>query len=519
MKKACRVLQGLVAAAVISAMAAGCGGNASNTAATASTAAAAESAAAAEPATAAAVTDTSASIPNLLWYLPGSVQPGQADVMTYVNGILNEKYGLNLDLEYIDWGSYNDKMNMIIASQENYDLCFSTEGWMNFYLPNVAKGAYADITDLIDKDAPELRQVMPSYIFDQLKVKGRIYGITNYQIEYTEAGIQVKTPLLEKYNFDLNSVKTYQDLEPLLEKLKNGEPDYYPVHPEIQTLDLNNDDILLDNSAGIRVGFKKSDPNMTVQWFQDDYKALNDLLNKWFKAGYIRSDMAVVTDDSADLSAGKYLTYVGCGIKPGGEQERTAKTADHSQYSGVGLQTPFVRATAAIGALTCVSSSSKNPDAAVKLIGVMNTNADVMNAINFGLEGVSYTLDQDGKIVENDDPPYWINGAWLYGNQFIVKLMQGQDDGIWEETDRVNHEAEASPVTGFTFDPTPVSSEIAKITAAGAEFTGAGFLGGMCYMDDYENLFTQYVAKINAAGLDTYLAEIQKQLDQWRQSH
>ena len=447
-------------------------------------------------------------IVTVTWILPGDAQEGMPEVMDAVNELLKDD-GLALDLQLEPYGSYNDKMNMMISSQEEFDLCFTTGGWMNLYLPNVAKGAFVDITDMLDEYAPELQESIPEFLFDQVKVDDRVYAVPNYQISYSSNGVQVKTDILEKYNFDLSTVKTYEDLEPLLEQVKEGEPGYYPVLWEVGTVDYNNDYIVVDESAGIKVGFAKDDPEMKVMYLEDNERAITALGNDWWQKGYIRPDQATVTDDTADRIAGKYITFVGCTIKPGGEAERSTQT-DGSEYTQVALTEPFVNSTAARSAMTAVSSSSKHPEAAVKLLGIINTDKEIFNLLNYGIEGRDYTKNEEGKVVKAEDAKYFLSAGWSMGNQFNADLLEGQEDGVWEETDRINREAEVSPVTGFTFDQSEVSSEIANISAVKTEYQK------MAFFDNWEEQFEEYITKLNDAGLDTYIAAVQEQLDAWR---
>ncbi len=200
------------------------------------------------------------------WVLPGDSQEGAPEVLDAINEKL-AKDGLKLDLQMEPFGSYSDKMNMMISSQEEFDICFTSGGWLNLYLPNVAKGAFVDITDMIDAYAPALKDAIPDFLFDQVRVQDRIYAVPNYQISYNCNGLQVKSEILKKYEFDLSTVKKYEDLEPLLQKIVEGEPGVYPVCWEIGTLDYNNDDVVVDESAGIKACFAKDDPEMS--WFHN----------------------------------------------------------------------------------------------------------------------------------------------------------------------------------------------------------------------------------------------------------
>ena len=63
---------------------------------------------------------------------------------------------------------------------------------------------------------------------------------------------------------------------------------------------------------------------------------------------------------------------------------------------------PFVNSLSARAAMNAVSSSSKNPEAAIRMIDVMNTDKEIFNMLNFGIEGTNYTME-DGFVKEIPD--------------------------------------------------------------------------------------------------------------------
>ena len=67
------------------------------------------------------------------------------------NKIIEKKVGAKLDIQYLGWGDYAQKMNVIISSGENYDIAFA-----NNYVINAQKGAYADLTELYKKEGKKL---------------------------------------------------------------------------------------------------------------------------------------------------------------------------------------------------------------------------------------------------------------------------------------------------------------------------------------------------------------------------
>lgn len=81
---------------------------------------------------------------HLKWYVAGNApQPDVDTVVAEIEKYILENYDLNLDLEIVctDFGSYNDKMQMVIGSGEEYDICWASS-WCNDYYTNVAKNAF-----------------------------------------------------------------------------------------------------------------------------------------------------------------------------------------------------------------------------------------------------------------------------------------------------------------------------------------------------------------------------------------
>lgn len=143
-------LMTLLLTMVLSLSLAGCGGNNGNNEAA--------SPAPSENATAtnAAATDEPAADPTAepakelepytvkLIYV-GAVQKDEKAVEDEINKLLEPKINAKLDIAPIDWGPWDNDVNLKIASQEKFDIIFTAQ-WKN-YVTNAAKGAYLPIND------------------------------------------------------------------------------------------------------------------------------------------------------------------------------------------------------------------------------------------------------------------------------------------------------------------------------------------------------------------------------------
>lgn len=461
-------------------------------------------------------------IVTVKWVCLGEDQQNAAPVYKRINELLGERYGLALDFETYPAGTYDEKMNMKINSGEAYDLCYTSQGWVNKYPSQVAKGAFLALDEYLD-DFPKLAEALPEFLFEQARLNGKIYAIPNYQISYSSAGFMFQKAIVDEMkaagiDWDYTAVQKFWDAEPFWQYVKEKHTELYPLQAAGNAnLYFSSDKNKGNQYIYVEQGhIRKDDPEhkvfMEMLLPKDEQLEMN--FGPWVKGtndrvllekGYVRPDIATIQDDSADRAAGRYACLIEV-IKPGVEAEKQANTGG-IEWVAIDVQVPFVEATAARSTMTAVSSKSKAPEAALRMIEVMNTDKEIYNMLNFGIEGENYTLE-DGKVKAIENSGYFYNSAWAIGNQFNALLMVGQQEGIWEETDKINREAEVTPVLGYTFDPEPVTEEIAAMSAISTEFARWWF------EDNYEERYDQYVEKIREPA-EAVLAESQKQLDAW----
>ena len=70
----------------------------------------------------------------------------------------------------------------------------------------------------------DIKTIIPEEIIKNVSYDGKIYGIPNIQIYAMPLAVKARKDLLKKYNFDLQSIKTVEDVEPFLETIKKNEP-------------------------------------------------------------------------------------------------------------------------------------------------------------------------------------------------------------------------------------------------------------------------------------------------------
>jgi putative aldouronate transport system substrate-binding protein len=109
-------------------------------------------------------------------------------------------------INFIDWGEYDQRMNIMTASGEPMDMFF-TSNWTNDYITMVNKGALQPIPfEKIQRLAPNMINTIPEKLWSAVKIKDEIYALPNLQVEARWPAIMMQKKYVDKYNFDLSTI-------------------------------------------------------------------------------------------------------------------------------------------------------------------------------------------------------------------------------------------------------------------------------------------------------------------------
>ena len=259
--------------------------------------------------------DNSGKTNTLKWYVVSATGP-QADserVQKAMSDYINKTYGWNIELELIfnDYASHTDKMQMVIAGGEEYDLCY-TSSWCNNYTVNVNKKAYIPLDGLLEEYGQELYESIPEGVWDGVKIGGKIYGVPNYQLMYKQCSVAIPLKYVEEFQLDVDNVKTIYDLEDFMYAVKQKYPEIYPLaaYPMFANRMKNGlgmEEIIDYDYPGM---FKMFDESLTVynQYESEEYMKFYEYMYKWAQDGLIKMDAISVQDQSlADMQAGIHV--------------------------------------------------------------------------------------------------------------------------------------------------------------------------------------------------------------------
>lgn len=455
---------------------------------------------------------------ELTWYYFGPDKKDNDMVFSAANEIIKEKINATVNFEVLGGGDYKKKMPLKIAAGERFDLCF-TSSWRFKYKDQVSKGAFVELDGLIDEYAPELKELIPENIWDATRIKGKIYGVPNYQISARQFGLVFRKDLVDKYNLkdEIDKVEKIKDLTPILELIKENEPGVYVtnVKPYWHYRDRTWKEFY-EPVEGIPAVVSKDHRVLSLL---DDYfyqKELEDnlLSRKWNKAGFYHPDEGIKPETvKAAVDNGEFF-LTGTVYKPGVEAELKSKFGYEVYVHPMGV--PVLDVGSVTATLTAISRTSQNPERAMMFLNLVNTNKELYNLLAFGIEGEHYKKIGKDRIELIPDSGYQAF-AWMLGNQFNAYKLPGQPDDVWEKTKEMNKNAYKSPLLGFSFDRSDPELKTIKanIDAIEDEYNRALDYG---LIDDVEEFMQEYIRKLKKAGIEEYVAEIQKQLDAWKEN-
>ena len=478
-----KVLATGIAAAMTMGVLAGCGGGDSGSAAGTESA------------------GDSGEIVNLKWVSIGNGMPANYDTwVEKVNAYAGEKIGVNIEMEVIPWGDWDKRRNIIVSTNEPFDIIFGTG---NNYIADINLGAYYDITDLIDANMPGLKGLMPEKYWDGVKVKDRIYGVPTYKDSSISNYAVWDKELVEEYSLDLASLTEIESLTPTFETLKADKNDY-PVY-------VKNDgvyyifDVYDQIGAGTQIlGVRYDDADARVCFTLEEpdvYSAL-ETLHEWYEKGIINPDASSLSEARVYNMWRVAQGWESAGVTAWGPQ--MGKEVVVQKVGDTILSNETVR-----GSINMVSINTKYPEKCLQLLDTVNSDTKLRDMFFYGEEGVNFEYTDDGKAHKINNE--WAMAGYTQGTFFTVTLEDTNETNQRDEVKALNEAAVSSVMLGFTFDATAVSDKLANCREIWLRYRSEVMTG----VRDPETTIPEIKEELMKAGWQDVMDEAQRQVDEF----
>lgn len=446
------------------------------------------------------------------WYFYASNQDQNEikNVENEINKYIKDKINATVKMNVLESSQYSSQLSSMIQTGEYFDMCF-VSGWMLNYTENAEIGAFVPLDDYFEEYMPKTYELSDKNAIECSKVNGKLYALPVIKENAESYGWIYRKDIADKYGIDMTKIKSFEELEPVLLKIKQNEPEIKnPIDWDADSAPSGG--ILQQRPITLNcIGVKNDNDLKVMNLLETD--ASRDgmrLARKFYNEGLVKEDILTSSSElNARMKAGKTFCHMSK-LKPGKAQE-LYKDSDY-EFDQAEITAPRKGSRFGMGSMTAVSSTSKNPARVMRFIELLNTDEYLNNLVIYGIEGKDYTKTADGRVQVNADSKYGLSGSqWMIANVFLTYPTVKEDVNKNALLKEFDNSASLCSFTGFDFVTQPVQTELASCANVNSQYVAQLTLGAV----DPDTIFDQYMSEMEKAGMNTIIDEVQKQLDDY----
>ena len=472
-------------------------------------------------------------LPTITIMFHGSNVTDDSAVLEAVNAYIADKVGAKLEVVWGTWGDFDEKAtNVLLSGDSSVDMVVTCSWSADEYNTYAKNGYFVKLDDLIAEYGADLTAAIPESLMQAATIEGAegmgVYAVNGFKDTATQNTWDVNVTLLNELGYTLDDFKamSFYDFGDLFAKAKALKGDsFYPFLIEPMVLErMVTGSIIVAGDAGSTnllslylnqedVSAEGPEGNVLLNKFAtEEYKKFVEKMHEYYEAGYVDPSLAVAETSNDTRTntqkTGEYL--IGTQSYAFG-YEYSADVLDRGiEVAFVPCTDPYVDTTASQGAMMAISTASEHPVESFKFLALLNSDPTLMTLMNYGVEGIHYTLDDNGLVVFNDDARAtyspWTNGM---GNVTILPDTAAEGAGFREAFKAYYAGAKAIPSLGFVFDNSAVANEMAALGTVAAQYALALDAGAL----DPETALPEFLSALDAAGMQTYLDAANAQLE------
>ncbi|GIP30234.1 ABC transporter substrate-binding protein [Paenibacillus sp. J23TS9] len=417
--------------------------------------------------------------------------------------------GLKVEVVFVPWAQYWEQKDIMLAANEPIDLYWDG-------LPDLStivnKKQAMVLDDLIEKYGQDMLKVLPTEQLQGATIDGKVYGIPSayapssamYQL------VAVRQDILEAVG--MTDVKTADDLKEFATRAKAKFPEMKgPADIVFKPLTRYYADEQY-NWLGVEdlVVFGEESKKAYSYYESEAFQKVAKFNRGMYEAGLYSEDLTIKYNErDSRMQTGLYLWVEG---SLGKEMEiinaikANAPDARVKTYLLAEDKPRYI--TAAGGEVLGIPVKAPNPEGAMKLINWIYKSKENYLFALYGVEGKDYEI-VDGRINKLTSSEFFYE--WMFRNQ---NYQMFGPDVAQESIDKYkswDDQAIRSASLGFRFN----NEKVKKIETALKEVAGKDLAAIRSGFLDFDTEYPKAVKKLKTAGIDEYVAEVQRQLDEF----
>lgn len=360
------------------------------------------------------------------------------DTMATDITVLNEiqqRSNIFFDITEINGETETEKFNLMIAANEYCDILNGMDNYSTGFSGAVEDEVVIDLYDLVREYAPnywyhisQYSECLTSLITDE----GYMASLA---ILYKDAGAESRGLLIRKDWLDQLGLEVPQTIDQMHDALVAFRDNYGTQGVA------NYEDFGFGFDTNTSGGFMLKDGKIVSGYYDQNYYDYLKMLAQWYQEGIINKDYyylgerdydGLFSDGSVGLINGQADKIVTISAMSSDENvtlwplDKLKKNVDDEIHFGKEVSVIKDRASWAI------STECQDPVPLMKLVNFMFTDAGEL-LFNYGIEGLSYTLDENGEpqwtdlMINNPDGLAYFYTSYLYATnnaaEYIPALM------------------------------------------------------------------------------------------------
>lgn len=444
--------------------------------------------------------------------------PDDSAAMEAINEIMHP-LGVNVVFEWTTSKLMWEQLPLKISTGERVDLAPLSDYRLAGYVQN---GSLMAIDDLFEEYGGDIVTAFGddcSWVLDATVLSdGHRYSVPTLDAKFNEIFCILNADIIDKYSLDISSVKSYKDLTPIFETVHEKEPSMKVIIPATSSIACTPGRLLgcddyenLTDTLGVLM---EDDEKLVNLYKSDAYADVCTTLYEWSQAGFISEDIVSSKEnvDSLWKTGNSFACF---------RVSTNLDAADHA--NGTTVQYGVNSAAISLGQKKnvflryqqCLPITNGNPEGTMIFLNEMYKNADLVNSIYYGKKGTDWELDSNECIEFKEDAGYPVNQAFVqhFGNYFLSTDRSTNYKGYVNDSFTKMQESPSFRALGFVFDSSSVAAQYTACQNVVSEYNGLEY-GTMDPAVELPN----FIAKLDASGIDDIIAEKQKQFDAWRAS-
>jgi putative aldouronate transport system substrate-binding protein len=458
---------------------------------------------------------------TIKYVIPGTEPKEWPAVKEAVNKkLLADGLNVQIEKEYIDWGAWEQKINLKLSTNEDFDMFHVMNDLVG--LANYAgRGALKDITAEVEQYGPNLKKVIPASVWSGVTKEGKIFGVPAYWYESAVDGsITINKYLLNKAGAATSFTNRQEMLDAMAQvntKLNMkltipirggtaGPADIFQRTYDSYPFTVRDNIAYIAEDGVVKNWVETDEFKQDAAWFAQAYKKKLE-----------HPDVLTIKQEQVEqqIKSGQYVFMFGTPNKLIDVQKTYPDIKDEDiELIRLNPDKPRYRMVNAKN-VNVVAANSKHPAEAVKFLNWLYDNQDNYDLFMYGIEGTTYKKVGDKGIETVIDPktntPLYIQDDWMIGNLNFIRV----DENLLtanKQLFKADTEAKNFFAADFFFDPAPVKAEMGNVQAVFTSDISPIYRGVV----DFDKNIKAAQDKLKAAGIDNVLKEYQKQLDAYK---